>query len=138
MFDLLSQAKAKNFMRSEFLSLTEDQPVSEAIKLMNQKNRGCILIVDKQTNLTGIFTERDLLRKVVAKGLDIKKTLLRDCMTTDVIHAQEEEEAIELLETMCEHNFRHVPVLKGKKIVGLITLKQFFKFFLERRRSLGV
>lgn len=138
MFDLLSQAKAKDFMRHEFLSLTEDQSVADAVTLMGQKNRGCAVILDKQENLAGIFTERDLLRKVVAKNLDTKKTKLREVMTTKVIYAQENDEAIQLLETMCEYNFRHIPVLRGKKLAGLITLKQFFKFFLERRRSLGV
>lgn len=138
MFTLLSQIKAKHLMRTDPLSLTEEKPVTEAVALMNKANRGCVVITNKRGELSGVFTERDLLRRVVARGLDPKKIPVGEVMTPKVIHAKENDEAILLLETMCEHNFRHVPVLKDKKLVGLITLKQFFKFFLEKQRSLGV
>lgn len=138
MFTTLSNIKAKDLKRPDILSLTEDKTVRDAVVLMDKANQGCVVVLNKKGELAGVFTERDLVRRVVAKGLAPEKTPLSEVMTRQVLFAEEEEEAIKLLELMCEHNFRHIPVLKDKRLAGLITLKQFFKFFLEKRRSLGV
>lgn len=135
MLSAISDIKAKDLMRQELITLRENQTVADAVAQMDKENRGSVVVLDKAGELAGIFTERDLVRRVVAKGKDPKKTPLTDVITKKVVQAQATDEAIKLLELMCEHNFRHIPIFHDKKLVGMINLKQFFKFFLERQKS---
>ena len=116
----------------------QDKTVSDAVALMDRANHGCVVVLNEKGKLTGIFTERDLMRRVVAKGLDPKKVPLSEVMTKKVLHVQANDDAVSLLELMCEQNFRHLPVLEEGRLVGIVSLKQFYKFFLETQRSLGV
>lgn len=138
MFETLGSAKARQLMQTEVLSLPQHKTAAEAVALMDRANRGCVVVLNEKGKLTGIFTERDLLRRVVAKGLDPKKVPLFEVMTKKVLHVQANDDAVNLLELMCEQNFRHLPVLEEGRLVGIVSLKQFYKFFLETQRSLGV
>ena len=138
MFDILSRAKAKDLMRREVLTLSEDKTVADAAGLMSKHNRGYCLVLNAVGELAGIFTERDLVRRTVADNQDARKLSLKKVMTTNIIQAQAEESAIHLLDIMCSHNFRHIPILDGKKILGIVSIKHFYQFFLEKRESWGV
>ncbi|MBI4125740.1 MAG: CBS domain-containing protein [Deltaproteobacteria bacterium] len=135
MFPAISDVKARDLMRQEMIALRENQTVADAVVQMDKLNRGSVVVLDKSGGLAGIFTERDLVRRVVAKGKDPKKTPLAEVITTKVVQAQDKDEAIKLLELMCEHHFRHIPIFQDKKLVGMVSLKQFFKFFLEKQKS---
>lgn len=135
MLSAISDIKAKDLMRQELITLRENQTVAEAVEQMDKLNCGSVVVLDKTGALAGIFTERDLVRRVVAKGKDPKRTSLAEVFTKKVVQAEANDEAIKLLELMCEFNFRHIPVLHDKKLVGMVTLKQFFKFFLEKQKS---
>lgn len=135
MLSAISDIKAKELMRQEMIALKETQTVAEAVQQMDKQNRGSVVVLNKQGGLAGLFTERDLVRRVVAKGKDPKKTPLSEVITTKVVQAQANDEAIKLLELMCEHHFRHIPIFHDKKLVGMVSLKQFFKFFLEKQKS---
>lgn len=138
MFDALADIPASEIMRRDVLSLHEDDTVEEAVRIMDKNNCGSIVVAGKSGELAGIFTERDLLRRVIARGKNPKTTCLKEAMTQEVRHVQAGDNALILLELMGDQNFRHLPVLDGKKIVGIVSLKQFYKFFLESRKSLGV
>lgn len=137
MFKELSAACARDIMSLEVLALPSAATVAEAVKIMSAQNVGS-LIVSEGAFLLGIFTERDLMRRVIAHGLDPKKVPLGEVMTRKVETAQASDNAILLMEKMCDNNFRHLPVLEGKKTVGMISLKHFYRFFLESRQSMGV
>lgn len=137
MFKELSAATARDIMSPEVLFLPPSGTVAEAVKIMNLRNVGS-LIVSEGSSILGIFTERDLMRRVIAHGLEPKKVSLAEVMTRKVETAQASDNAILLMEKMCDNNFRHLPVLEGKKTVGMISLKHFYRFFLESRHSMGV
>lgn len=138
MFKILSDVRSKDIMRPDVLSMSDGKAVADAVALMAETNRGSVSLLDDKGKLSGIFTERDLMCKVVAKGLDPKKTPLNKVMTKNVLFVEAETNGIQLLEIMGDHNFRHLPVLENGKLVGIISLKQFYKFFLESRKSMGV
>lgn len=137
MFKELAAACARDIMSPNVLSLSPSDTLAEAVKIMNLRNVGS-LIVSEGSGILGIFTERDLMRRVIARGLNPKQVALGEVMTRKVETAQASDNAIFLLEKMCDNNFRHLPVLEGEKTVGMISLKHFYRFFLESRQSMGV
>ena len=137
MFKELSQANARDIMSREVLTLSSENTISEAVQIMSQHNVGS-LVVSEDGKIAGIFTERDLMRRVIGRGIDPKKIPLGEVMTRKVEIVQAGDNAILLLEKMCDNNFRHLPVLDGEKLVGMISLKHFYRFFLASRQSMGV
>jgi len=138
MWKALRDAKAKDIMTKEIQSVEKDITVAEATSLMDKNNIGSVMVVNAIHDPLGIFTERDLLRRVVAKGLDPKKTKMSQVMTPHLHCAQASDNALEILQVMCSANFRHLPVLDGKKLVGIVSLKDFYDFFLKDQASGGV
>ncbi|MCE4621125.1 MAG: CBS domain-containing protein [Desulfurococcales archaeon] len=107
----------------DIVSLPPDATVEDAIKAMAEANIGSILVVE-EGKLVGIFTERDLLVKVSAKGLDPSKVKLREVMTANPIAAKPDWTAAEALEVMAYYGFRHLPVVDDDgRVVGIVSIK---------------
>lgn len=121
----LGGKKAREVMRAQFLSVEPDATVADAVRLMHERNAGAVVVQSAIKDMVGIFTERDLLRRVVAGGKDPVRTRVRDVMTANVVCAQAEDDAWELLRVMLEANFRHLPVMDGRQLIGMVSLKEF-------------
>lgn len=121
-------------MRRDVLVTAPGASVSEASRLMSARKVGAILVSD-ENGLAGIFTERDLLCRVVARGLDPKKTKVGDVMTRDpeTIHMQ--TPFGQALVVMQENGFRHLPVIEEGKPVGMISARNAMDPELEEFRS---
>ncbi len=128
------ETPVESIMQREVLVTTPGTSVSEAAKLMSARKVGAILVGD-ENGLAGIFTERDLLCRVVACGLDPKKTKVADVMTPDpeTIHTQ--TPLGQALVVMQENGFRHLPVLEGGKPVGMVSARSAMDPDLEEFRS---
>jgi CBS domain-containing protein len=83
---------------------------------------GAIPVIDSDV-LAGLFTERDLLNRVVAKGLCAKDVRLEDVMTKAVISVQSNATLVRSLSVMFEHKFRHLPVMEGNRLVGVLSCR---------------
>lgn len=94
--------------------------VLEAAKAMKAKSVGSV-VVEQGGALVGIFTERDLMNRVVAAGLDVTTTLLDKVMTHDVVGLEADRPLSHALHLMHQHGFRHVPVLEQGKPVGMVS-----------------
>ncbi len=116
------------------LSIEEDQSVLEAAKLMGKSKVGSV-IVTFQGKLAGIFTERDLLRLVAEKYESLPSIKLKDVMTTQLTVAGPEEDINDILTTMISKRFRHMPVMEGDKIIGLISIGDAVKTKLEKTQA---
>lgn len=105
------------------LTTTGETSVREAARTMAAANVGSLLVVDREGRLQGIFTERDALVRVIAKGLDPDATRLAAVMTSDpqTIHA--DRPLGHALHLMFEGGFRHVPVVEDGKPVGMISAR---------------
>lgn len=126
---------AKEIMTEEILSVELSISVQEAAELMEKHNIGSVVVLDAIKDLRGIFTERDLLRRVVAKGKNPKTTKIKEVMTPKVMVAQATDNAWDLLEVMQREKFRHLPVVDGRKLVGIISLKDFYDCLLQNREQ---
>ena len=127
----MQNVPAMEIMTKELLSVEPGITVQEAAEIMNKNNIGSLVILSPIRDILGIFTERDLVRRVVAKKLDPAKTKIEVVMTPKVMVAQATDSAWELLEVMFREKFRHLPVVDGRKIVGIISLKDFYTCLLQ-------
>jgi CBS domain-containing protein len=106
----------------KFLTAPPHTTVSKAARLMARGNVGAVLVVDKQ-RLVGIFTERDAVFRVIARGLDSLTTRLADVMTAEPITITPEKSFGYSLLIMHENGFRHLPVLENGKLVGIVSAR---------------
>jgi CBS domain-containing protein len=95
--------------------------VLEAARLMNERGIGSVMVIDKD-RLAGIFTERDVLRRVVAEQRDPAKTKLADVMTSPVACAAPQTTLDEIRQVMRGRRIRHVPVVNRKRVLGMISI----------------
>lgn len=135
MFDL----PIKSLMKpKKLITAPPEMAVSEAAKLMASKNAGAVLIID-QERLLGIFTERDAVFRVLAKGRDASATSLRTVMTPDPATLTSSQSYGHALMLMQERGFRHVPVVEGNHVVGIVSARNAMdpdleEFVSEARR----
>src|SRR5574343_1222380 len=101
---------------------TPQMPVLDAARAMKAKGVGSVLI-EQGGALVGIFTERDLMYRVVAEGSDPSSTLLESVMTGEVIGLEADKPLSHALHLMHQHGFRHVPVLEHGRPVGIVSAR---------------
>ncbi len=102
-------------------SLPPTATVLEAAQLMNDRHIGSVLVID-QDRLVGIFTERDVLRRIVAEERSAATTQLHDVMTRQVACATPHTRLDEIRAVMRRKRIRHMPVVKGKRVAGMISI----------------
>ena len=108
--------------------------VAKAAQLMAERNVGAILVVENN-KLLGIFTERDVVFRVVAKGLDATATSIREVMTPDPKTAHPDDPFEYALVVMHEGGFRHLPVIEDGKPVGIVSSRSAMDPELEEFAS---
>ena len=118
-------------------TITAAEPLLEAIRRMSEKHIGCLAVVTQAGKLSGILSERDVLWKVIAAGKSPKTPAVKDAMTPlkqmdTVSPAQTVEECMGLISG---RRHRHLPVLDGGKLVGMISIGDVVKFLLDAQQS---
>lgn len=112
------------------VTTSPDRTVYQVIETMVDHNVGSILVVDK-TDLVGIFTERDYLRRILLQGRTSKTTVVRDVMTTDVIITTPDTTVEECLTRMTTARCRHLPVVTDGEIRGIVSIGDCVKQLLQ-------
>jgi CBS domain-containing protein len=102
-------------------SIAPNTMVFDAIQLMADKNVGALPVVENG-RLVGIISERDYTRKVILKGKSSKETPVRDIMTLEIVTAHPGDSITECMHVMTEKRIRHLPVMEGAKMVGLVSI----------------
>jgi CBS domain-containing protein len=111
------------------LTFRESATVQEAVAAMSDKNFGSIIIVDADEKVIGVMTERDVMKKLVNKGLDAKTTTVADLMTRDPRIAQENDDVVDWLRIMSNERFRRLPVVDDQgKIKAVFTQGDFVSY----------
>jgi CBS domain-containing protein len=102
-------------------SIGPDAMAFDAIRLMDEKNVGALPVVDNKT-LVGIVSERDYTRKIIVKGGSSKDTPVSGIMTKQVLTVNPSTSVTECMRIMTERRVRHLPVLEGTKLVGILSI----------------
>ena len=99
---------------------------SEAAKAMAAHDCAAVVITDEDGKLTGIVTERDLTRRVLADDRDPKSTLLRDIMTKNPDALAPDDSALDALKLMQARSYRHLPVVEKERVVGMVSVRDLY------------
>ena len=111
------------------LTMEADAMVATAVTVMSEKNYGAVVIVSPDQKPIGIVTERDFMRRLLAKGLDPTRTALRDIMTSDLKVAKPEDELLDWLRQMSNDRFRHVPVVDNDgRVITIMSQGDFVSY----------
>ena len=108
--------------------------VLEAIGMMSQANIGA-LVIEEDGQPVGIFTERDYLRKIALEGRSSRETLIEDVMSAPLITVEPSESTRVAMETMTERRCRHLVVVEGGKMVGILSLGDLVKHLLQEKEA---
>ena len=114
----------------EVYSLGIHDSVAEAARQMAYRNVGAILVLH-YGELKGLFSERDLLSRVVAAGRDPDFTLVSEVMTTNVVAIDETSSVQHAAELMRQYGFRHLPVVRGNMALGMISMRDLLPLAVE-------
>jgi CBS domain-containing protein len=111
-------------------SIAPDSMVFDAIKLMAEKNVGALPVVDNG-KLVGMISERDYTRKISLKGKSSKDTPVREIMTAELVTVNPAETVTECMRVMTDSRIRHLPVMEGEKMIGLVSLGDLVKWIIS-------
>jgi len=115
-------------------SVSSGTTVFDALVEMADKNIGAVLVIDND-KLSGIFSERDYARKIVLKGLHSDQTLVKDVMTSKVITIDMEDKLENAMQIMSDKHIRHLPVMDGKELVGIISINDLVTTLINEQKS---
>jgi len=107
--------------------------VFDAVKLMAEKNIAAVLVLEGQT-IVGIITERDYARKIVLVARSSKETRVRDVMSSQVMYVRPGQSSEECMVLMTENRVRHLPVLDGGKLIGLVSIGDLVKDVISEQK----
>lgn len=109
----------------DLIELDRQTTVRQAVLTMTKRRIGAVMVVE-QEQLIGIFTERDVLTRVVAAGRDPDATTIGEVMTADPDTLSGDDTAAHALEMMREHGYRHLPVVKDGRPVGIVSVRDLY------------
>lgn len=136
---LYSTMKVSEIMHAA-TRIQSNSTISEVARVMDQKLIGSVLI-EENNEIIGIVTERDILRKVVAKGENAETTMVKDIMSYPLITIDANEDALEASRIMDEKRIRRLLVTENGKVVGKVTansISRNLKYLLSRRSEIYV
>jgi CBS domain-containing protein len=114
--------KIRELMTQDVRTLKPDATLQEAAQLMADLDVGVIPVCTQGDHLQGIITDRDIVVRAVAKGMDINSAKINDCMTARVITCTPESSADEAAKLMAEQQIRRLPVVEDGRLCGIVAL----------------
>ena len=114
-------------------TIAPEASVFDALKLMADKNIGALLVMEGE-EVAGIITERDYARKVVLTSRSSKETPVREIMTSAVMYVRPDQTNEECMVLMTENRLRHLPVIDGGRLLGIISIGDLVKDIIAEQR----
>lgn len=115
-------------------SVSPSATILDAVFEMNKQRVGCMVVMEG-TWLAGIFTERDILRRVVGAGLDPRTSRVADVMTTNVITIPPSATVEETMAIFTDKRCRHLPVVDQGRLVGLVSIGDLSRWLVDLHRT---
>ena len=126
-------ATLKEIMTSDVFTIERNATVADVAGSMLKRRLGSAVVMDGSW-VSGIFTERDVVR-AAASGRDLTSSRVSDWMTSDPVTVEGTMEAEDAAEIMMTNGFRHLPVLEGQTLVGIVSLRDVLRTRIRRRQG---
>ena len=118
----------------EIIAIGPEAPVIDAIRLMAERGIGALLVM-QGARLAGILSERDYARKIVLQGRSSRDTPVRDIMTAEVVTVAPGDSIDHCMQLVTDRRIRHLPVLDGDAVVGVLSIGDLVKAVIEQQRQ---
>jgi len=118
----------------EIASVGPDDTVYRALQKLAEHDIGALLVLEGE-RLLGIFSERDYARKVILEGRSSLDTPVRDVMVTGLVTAEPDDHVDHCMGVMTEKRIRHLPVLEGGQLIGLVSIGDLVKSVIDEQKS---
>jgi len=118
------------------VTVRSDISVQEACKLLRAYHIGCLIISDNEGRIEGIFTERDVVNRVVAENKDASRTRIGEVMTREVIVVEPERSLDEIEAIMKQHRVRHLPVAGSESLIGMLSIGDVLSYHAAENRQM--
>ena len=109
--------------------------VFDLSKFMDLHNIGAVPILDSEGKLKGIFSERDLMRRCIAKELDLKTTLVEEVMTKEVIVIESQDTPEYCMQILKQEKIRHIPVIEETRLIGVISIEDLLLYDMQLKEE---
>jgi CBS domain-containing protein len=117
----------REIMRPSFLFIVQrTDSVAEAVRAMTEHNVGIVVVLDGDT-LSGVFSERDVVRRVVAQDLDPARTPVGEVMTTELVVGDADEDYQSAMRKMDQANIRHLPVVSDGRLLSMLSIRDLMR-----------
>ena len=111
---------------NRLISIAPDKSVKEAVQLLERHNIGALIVLDENGALTGIFSERDVVRQLLQQD-DLLGLHVHNLMTADVVTCVPQDDLMSVANIMTERRFRHLPVVENGTLLGIISIGDVLK-----------
>jgi CBS domain-containing protein len=115
-------------------SIAPEARVYQALELMAAKEIGALVVIE-EGRLAGIMSERDYARKVILHGKSSQEIAVRDIMTTRLVTVRPGHSVEECMALMTDHRIRHLPVMEGERLIGVVSIGDLVKAVIEDQRE---
>jgi CBS domain-containing protein len=128
--DIPQGSTVEDIMIEDVKTVDWETSVKECSEIMTKNKIGGVIVLNAIQDAVGIFTERDLMNRVISggKGLDVK---VKDVMTPDFVCVQLKDSLVDIPKIMLDGGFRHLPVVDGHKVVGILEIRDILNFLIS-------
>jgi CBS domain-containing protein len=126
--------KAENILQSkgaDVFAVPTSITVKGAVDILGEKNIGAVVVKDSGGRVAGIFSERDVVRRLRSEGPGVLARPVSDCMTTNPVTCGLETSLDELMSTMTQRRIRHMPVVEAGQLVGIVSIGDVVKWKID-------
>jgi len=115
-------------------AVTPEMPVYEALEIMADKDIGALLVME-ETDLCGVFSERDYARKVILQGKASRETTVGEIMTSPPIVATLDQSVDDCMRLMTDRHIRHLPVVSQQAVIGVLSIGDLVNWIIRRQEE---
>jgi CBS domain-containing protein len=126
--------KVENILQSKGMTVhtvSTHAPIAEAVRLLKEHRIGAVVVLADNGAIAGILSERDVVRHLADDPAGLLRRSVREIMTSEVVNCEKDTAVAELMELMTKFRIRHIPVVKGGELVGIVSIGDVVKFKIE-------
>ena len=125
----------KLLVEKKFYFVKTGTTIFDVAKYMDEYNIGAVPVLDDERKLKGIFSERDLMRRCIAKEIDMKTTKVDDVMSRHVIVIEAHDTPEYCMQILKQENIRHMPVIEDNKLIGIISMRDLLLYDMKLKEE---